>query len=238
MTENERQLILKNAQDFFRKEIIGAHLGKACENASKLKSYKINPFLVKYLPNFLEGNDSPESLAKSLVYPRLLSTSITTIFGNKAQKMIPEIFEGMMGSVVQGIDIEYIDQIDGRKKYCQLKSGPNTINKDDITTIINHFQSVKNLARTNHLDVRTTDMVVGVLYGEKNELSAHYRKIDKSFPVINGKDFWHRLTGKEDFYLEISNAIGEVAVEVDGKERLQKTVALLATEIGASALAK
>jgi hypothetical protein len=51
--------------------------------------------------------------------------------------MIPEIFEGMMGSVVHGIDIEFIDAIDGRKKYCQLKSGPSTINKDDVVTIIN-----------------------------------------------------------------------------------------------------
>lgn len=93
MTEEQRSLILKNAQDFFRKEIVDAHLGSACKKASKLKSYNINPFLVKYLANFLEGNDDPQSMAKALVYPRLLSTSITTIFGNKAQKMIPEIFE-------------------------------------------------------------------------------------------------------------------------------------------------
>lgn len=68
-------------------------------------------------------------MAKALVYPKLLSTSITTIFGNKAQKMIPEIFEGMMGSVASGIDIEFVDSIDDRKKYCLLKSGPNIINK-------------------------------------------------------------------------------------------------------------
>ena len=32
--------------------------------------------------------------------------------------------------------------IDGEKKYCQLKSGPDTINKDDVETIAGHFKSV------------------------------------------------------------------------------------------------
>jgi len=231
MTEEQRSLILKNAQDFFRKEIVDAHLGSACEKASKLKSYNVNPFLVKYLANFLEGNDDPQSMAKALVYPRLLSTSITTIFGNKAQKMIPEIFEGMMGSVGGGIDIEFVDSFDNRKKYCQLKSGPNTINKDDVITIKNHFQGIKNLARTNNMDVRTTDMIVGVLYGTSNELSGHYKKINKDFPVFVGKEFWHRLTGHENFYLELSNAIGEVALEVDGRKHLQDAIDSLALEI-------
>lgn len=51
----------------------------------------------------------------------------------------------MMGSVGGGIDIEFVDSFDDRKKYCQLKSGPNTINKDDVITIKNHFQGIKTL---------------------------------------------------------------------------------------------
>ena len=223
--------ILLNAKEFFRNEIVGAHLLGACVRARTLEAYNINPFLLKYLANFLEGNDNPESIAKALIYPRLLSTSITTIFGNKAQRMIPEIFEGMMGSVVHGIDIEFTDAVDGRKKYCQLKSGPTTINKDDVTTIINHFNGVKNLARTNHLDVRVTDMIVGVLYGEENELSANYRNINKEYPVYIGKEFWYRLTGKKDFYLNISDAMGEVALEIDGRHILQDTISALSEEI-------
>jgi len=231
MTEKERMKILNNAKEFFRREVIYPHLTGACERASSLDGYKINPFLLKYLSNFLEGNSNPKSIAKALVYPRLLSTSITTIFGNKTQKMIPEIFEGMMGSTTRGIDIEFVDATDGRKKYCQLKSGPSTINKDDVITIVNHFQGVRNLARTNNLDVRISDMIIGVLYGEADELSAHYQKINKKFPVIVGKEFWYHLTGKEDFYLDISNAIGEVALEVDGTKVLQETIEALAIEV-------
>lgn len=231
MNDLQRIRILNNAKEFFRNEIVNSHLEGATKRASSLKSYKINPFLLAYLANFLEGDSTPESFAKALAFPRLLSTSITTIFGNKAQKMIPELFEGMMGSVVQGIDIEFIDALDGRKKYCQLKSGPNTINKDDVKTIIDHFQSVQNLARTNNLNIRVDDMIVGVLYGEKNELSSHYQKIDEHFPVIIGREFWSRLTGKDNFYFEISNAIGEVALEIDGTQKLQETINALAEEI-------
>lgn len=230
MTEKERIEILIKAKTFFKEEIVTAHFEGASKRASSLKDYNINPFLLKYLSNFLCGNSEPESMAKALIYPRLLSTSITTIFGSKAQRMISELFEGL-GSVVSGIDVEFIDAFDGRKKYCQLKSGPNTINKDDITTIFSHFNSVKNLARTNNLDIRLSDMVVGVLYGEETDLSVHYKKINKEFPVLIGKEFWHRLTGKEDFYLDISNAIGEVAIEVDGTKKLQETIETLALEI-------
>lgn len=231
MTEKERVQILINSKEFFKKEIIEAHLSGACRRAGTLSAYKMNPFLLSYLSNFLEGNSTPRSIAKALIYPRLLSTSITTIFGNKVQKMIPEIFEGMMGSVVSGIDIEFTDATDGRKKFCQLKSGPNTINKGDVKEIVDNFQSVRNLARTNNLDVRLNDMVVGVLYGEEIELSTHYRNINKEFPVIVGKEFWFRLTGKENFYTDLSSAIGEVALEVDGTEILQETISALALEI-------
>jgi hypothetical protein len=182
------------------------------------------------LANFLTGNDDPESIAKALVLPRILGSSINTSFGMKIQNLISTLFEGM-GSTTQGIDIEFIDEIDGRKKYCQLKAGPNTINHDDVTTIINHFNGVRALARTNNLNVGINDMIVGVVYGEEAELSSHYKKIGHTYPVIIGKNFWHRLTGKENFYFELIDAIGEVALEVDASKVVEQTIITLAKEI-------
>ena len=147
MNNKQKQKIIENAKSFFRDEIVQNHINSACQRASKLSSYNINPFLYKYLANFLTGNDKPESIAKALVLPRILGTSINTSFGMKIQSLISSLFEGL-GSTTQGIDIEFIDEIDKRKKYCQLKAGPNTINKDDVVTIVNHFNGVRNLART------------------------------------------------------------------------------------------
>lgn len=230
MDNKHRKQILENAKSFFREEIVQNHIDKACKKASHLSEYNVNPFLFKYLANFLTGNDSPESIAKALVLPRVLGSSITTSFGMKIQSLISSLFQGL-GSTTQGIDIEFIDAIDGRKKYCQLKAGPNTINFDDVTTIINHFNGVRNLARTNNLNIGINDMIVGVIYGDEAELSSHYKKISNNYPVYIGQDFWHRLTGKEDFYFELIDAIGEVALEVDASKVVENTIKELAKEI-------
>ncbi|SEA72247.1 PmeII family type II restriction endonuclease [Psychroflexus halocasei] len=230
MDNQQREQILKNAKQFFRDEIVQNHINGACKRASRLPEYNVNPFLFKYLANFLTGNDTPESIARALVLPRILGSSITTSFGMKIQNLISSLFQGL-GSTTQGIDIEFIDAIDGRKKYCQLKAGPNTINHDDVTTIVNHFNGVRNLARTNNLNVGINDMIVGVVYGEPAELSSHYNRVGENYPVFIGQDFWYRLTGKDDFYFELIDAIGEVALEVDGSEVVETTIQKLAKEI-------
>ena len=230
MTEEQRIEILNRAKEFFRHEIVDAHINKACKSAASLSSYNVNPFLFKYLANFLKGNDDARSIAEVLVYPRLLGSSITTSFGMRIQKLISQMFEGF-GSTTPGIDIEFIDAIDGRKKYCQIKSGPNTINHDDVETIFGHFQGTINLARTNNLNIGINDLIVGVVYGEESELSSHYQRIDERFPVVIGSQFWFRLTGKEDFYFDLIDSIGEVALEVDGTRKLEETIVALAIEI-------
>ncbi len=230
MTENQRVALLNRAKEFFRNEIVDAHINKACKSAALLSSYNVNPFLFKYLANFLKGNDDARSIAEALVYPRLLGSSITTSFGMRMQRMISQMFEGF-GSTTPGIDIEFMDELDGKKKYCQIKSGPNTINHDDVETIFRHFQGTINLARTNNLDIGLNDLIVGVIYGEKSELSSHYQKINERYPVIIGAEFWNRITGKEDFYHNLIDSIGEVALEVDGTHKLEETITALATEI-------
>jgi len=230
MGKVDRDELLEKAKRFFREEIVQTHIERGCVKAGNLSEYNVNPFLFKYLANFLEGNDNPESIAKALVLPRVLGSSITTSFGMKIQMLISTLFEGI-GSTTEGIDIEFIDAVDERKKYCQLKAGPNTINYDDVTTIFNHFNGVRNLARTNNLNVGINDLIVGVIYGTEEDLSSHYKKISEKYPVYVGKDFWHRLTGKEDFYFELINAFGDVALEVDGRGVLQNTIAALTKEI-------
>ena len=230
MKEKQRILLLKRAKEFFRDEIVEAHITTACKKAGRLSNYNVNPFLYKYLANFLKGNDDPKSIAEALVLPRILGSSINTSFGMRIQKLITELFEGF-GSTTAGIDIEFIDSLDGRKKYCQLKSGPNTINYDDVDTIFGHFTGTINLARTNNLNIGINDMIVGIIYGDQSELNSHYKRINEKYPVVIGKDFWHHLTGKDDFYFDLIDAVGEVALEVDGTKLIQETINTLSADI-------
>lgn len=229
MIEQERLEILHKAKQFFRERIVVNHI-KNTEKLRRLSSFAFNPFLSKYLANYLTGDSSPESIAKALIYPRVLGTSINTSFGTHMQHFCSNVLSGY-ASTTSGIDIEFLDQLDGRHKYCQIKSGPQTINKDDITTIKQHFHAVRNLARTNNLQIHLTDLIVGVFYGTRKNLSAFYKAIDEEFPVYIGQEFWHRLTGDIEFYDHLIDAIGEIAFEVDGTSLLNSVIADLAQQI-------
>ncbi|NNU88107.1 restriction endonuclease [Geobacillus sp. MR] len=229
LSEKDLNTIIEQAKEFFRNEIAPSHV-RNTKKLKRLKEFNLNPFLDKYKASFLTGNDDPLSIAKALIYPRVLGTSINTTFGNKLQKFCSTVL-GNFASTTSGIDIEFIDKLDGRRKYCQVKAGPNTINKDDVETIKNHFASVKNLARTNNLNIGFNDLVVGVLYGTPEELSSHYKKINEEYPVIIGQEFWHRLTGIENFYQRLTDAIGDVATEFDSSKLIEEVIEALAKEI-------
>ena len=225
MTEQEKIEILNKVKIWFRTTMIPNHI----HNTKKLTNpneFNINPFLVSYIAAYLTGELTTNSIAKALIYPRVLGTSITTSFGQNMQEFITEVLGDTLGSIVQGIDIEFTDALDGRKKYCQAKLGPNTINKDDVVTIHNHFRTAKNLGKTNNLPVQQHDLVVGILYGEKGQESSHYKKLRDTYdyPLYIGKEFWHRISGDENFYSEVTNAIAEVAIEARGKDLIEEVI--------------
>ena len=118
----QREDILKSAVSFFVKNIIPAHIA-GIRKASQLSVYEYNPFLVRYLAQCIDGEVTPMSFAKALFYPRVLGTSINTIFGNQIQAFIANVLPSSEGSLVGGMDIQFVDAEDNRVKYCQIKAG-------------------------------------------------------------------------------------------------------------------
>lgn len=229
MDESTKKDILEKAKKWMREGLIASHK----ENTLKLvdlDEFNINPFLLAYLGFFLEGNIEPRTLAKVLLYPRILGTSITTSFGTQMQRFVSVVLGGF-GSAVSGIDIEFPDKIDGRKKYAQIKSGPNAINRDDVTTVKDHFKKAINLARTNNLPLQHTDLVFCLLYGESHEKNSFIKEVEQDYVVLMGKEFWHRLTGDEEFYKDLILAMAEVANEVNMKELVEGVIDQLVPKI-------
>lgn len=230
MNNEEIDQILEKAKQFFKIYIAESH-AKNTLKLSKLKNFNINPFTFKYLANFFSGNESPESIAKALILPRVLGTSFTTSFGTNIQnRFCAEVLDGF-GSAVDGIDIEFIDYLDKRRKFCQLKAGPDTINSGDVDPIKNKFKSLYQRARTNNLEVFPSDLIIGITYGKVSQLNAHYKAIALEFNIHIGKDFWHRLTGSEDFYFRLIDTFGVVACDIDGTKILNTAITSLAKEI-------
>ena len=230
MTEDQKKAIIESGKNYFRTSIIPNHI----KNLQKLhlKDFDINPFLINYLAAFLCGNTDPRSMAKALIYPRILGTSVNTSFGQNLQIFISQLAEvAGCASGIDGIDIEFIDAIDGRKKYCQCKAGPQTINKDDVDTILGHFKRLIGKARLDRISLQLDDMIVGVLYGVR--ISANYKTIATTYPVYCGTEFWEHLTGDPNFYYQLAKAFGEVVEEdgIDGSSLILQKVEELAEEI-------
>jgi hypothetical protein len=210
MTPKDSNHILEMARAWYQSEIINSQIRKV--QALSINSFNINPFTAPYLSSFLTGTISADGIARALVYARVLGTSLATTFGTNLQSFISSVLSNADGSVVEGIDIEFIDKIDGRKKYAQLKAGPNTINSGDVDTIHNHFRKVRNLARTNRLELGANDLVIGILYGSTADINSSYCKLrDHHFyPVYVGSELWYRLTGDVHFYTKLIRTFAEI----------------------------
>ncbi|MCW0154553.1 PmeII family type II restriction endonuclease [Lactiplantibacillus plantarum] len=223
MVNITEQEVLDNAYDFFFN-----FFSKVAQNYSKkkYKSFKVNPFTIQATANAFGSPITVQNLAKAVVYPFALGTSIATSFGTNFQAFMVSTTGGVArASVVKGMDIEYDDALDNRHKYCQIKAGPTTINKDDIKTIEDHFKGLTNLARTNHLPLDASDKVVGVLYGTHNDLSTMYRTIEHDgINVFAGEELFYHITGIHGLYQGLIESARRAAENSEMQESIQKLI--------------
>lgn len=230
ISKENQQVILK-AKDWFQKTIIAQHIINT-KKCGRVRQFNINNLLAPYLSAFLTGSVTAEGIARTLVYPRVLGQSITTSLGTNLQHFVSTVLVEAYGSALDGIDIVFTDKKDGRTKYAQLKLGPNTINKDDVKTIDDHFKALRNRARVNKAEIGLNDLIIGVMYGTEGRLSGNYKSLrDKhGYNIYVGKDFWVRLTGEEKFFDILIKSIAEVLAEVNGSALLEETIQNLAKD--------
>ncbi|MEI3611153.1 hypothetical protein [Pseudogracilibacillus sp. SO30301A] len=90
LNQEELNQIIAKFKHFFKNEIVKNHI-KNTEKLVSLKEFNLNPFLDVYKAVYLSGKSDAKSIAKALVYPRVLGTSINTSFGQQLQKYCSEI---------------------------------------------------------------------------------------------------------------------------------------------------
>ena len=229
MKKEQKQAIIESGKQYFRSIIIPNHL----KNLDKLhlSSFDLNPFFINYVTTLIEEDSQFIGLAKALVYPYIFDRVIDESGGQEVQSLVSQLQEVTCGvSSFEGIDFEFVDAIDGCRKYCQFKAGVKTIVREDIAAILCHF---KPLISQPSLDLQFEDLVVGVLYGDKVDLSAYYKSIDTHYPVLCGSDFWLHLTGDKNFYNRLLKAMGGVLDEGDfeGSDLIHDSIEEIAEEI-------
>ena len=232
MTEDQKARALEKAKEMFRNEF-ETKRKRAVRTLANINSFKPNPFLHKYLAESVWGNCEPENLAKALIYPRVLGTSVATSFGSFIQKYCcSDIFAEINGAEpadAAGLDITFVDMIDSRKKHCQLKSGPQTINSGDADQIVEKLNEARRKLLTNGGSPVPEDYIVCVVYGSESDLSANYQRIaTNDHPVYIGKEFWKRFTGDEGFYDDLIATFVELAEESTMNDLVDEAVQSLA----------
>ena len=222
------------AKEYF-KNAFAEVLLKKLKKGHALSAFKMNPFLVTALSKGILGETTPQNIAKSLLYARVFGTSISTTLGQTLQKYCVQV--GAEASGISGMDIEFTDKTNGKQTILQIKAGANTINADDVSPLLEKMNKAYRLLRQNS----SKDMPLfgmGILYGTYGDLSGHYKKIASS-PVggqnnavmLVGKDFWHRLTGDENFYSDLIGMFAELFEEEDNSELFKRDIEALSAQI-------
>lgn len=111
-------------------------------------------------------------------------------------------------SGIAGIDFEFTDALDGRRKYCQCLMEPSRIGMKETGAILRNFANMMRGVCLCDLPFSPNDLVVGVMFGSADELSANYTIIQSLYSVYCGADFWEHITGERDFYSCMVNACG------------------------------
>ena len=112
-----------------------------------------------------------------------------------------------------------------------MKSGPNAINRDDVTTVKDAFKKIKNLARTNNVKIDINDLIFCLIYGAENEKNSFVKELEVEYTVFIGQEFWHRLTGDPDFYRDLIQAAGDEAKKINGKAIIDDLIKKISVNI-------
>ena len=176
-------LILACLKDFHRRRLERL-------NTLKLKQVlkRKNPYLFKAV-----GAQSAVEIVGSLL-TAYISSSDEGIFGDAFFEPIAKAVSGGVVSPSEGVDIA----IESKRKYLAVavKSGPNQYNASQKKRQNDEFNALR--SRLMKLK-KQFDALLGHCYGQ---IRIEPSKI-RIYRDRAGQDFWHEITGDQDFYLRL-----------------------------------
>lgn len=195
-TYDETQVIkaIANSLDSFYENLI-AKIDKL--NINHVMKRK-NPYLYR-AKSMKNAYEIVESVLNAFV-----SSSEETIFGNCFFEPIAIAVSGGNKALAEGIDIMIQDNQTNTISAFAVKSGPSVFNSDSKKRQEQNFMAAAKLAQ--QVKARY-EAYIGYSYGKKKDSG---RGKPKMYQELAGKDFWHKLTGEEDFYIKIIDYMGNL----------------------------
>lgn len=148
-------------------------------NETDFDKLLINPFLIRAF-NFTDHRE----VVRFCFYQKV-TRSIVTSWGFVVQDML--IVTGSLPATEKGFDLR-LDR-DGEEYHLQIKSSPNTMNKDAVDTLND------NISRLQQTEGKIG--VLGVTYGLQAQLSGMMQRV--SGKVLMGQDLWDFVADEKGY---------------------------------------
>ncbi|WP_158233702.1 PmeII family type II restriction endonuclease [Sporosarcina sp. P21c] len=189
--------------------IMKNYLKKVFVNLRKLHLDDLtpNPLLMRLVGTAAELN-SAEALVEYMINARL-ERSTSTGFGMTIQKVATAFCET---TGVGGADISIMKNDESGNAirwYIQMKSGPNTVNKDICIQISSELQSAVRRAPGSA-------GMLGITYGKFDRVSGITQKY-LSFDFKAGRDFWEFISNDSDCYKKLWYLTNDIADNFEDK---------------------
>lgn len=219
LTDNQRAQII---------EVFEKFVAQRAKNLSKLKldDLKFNVVALRASAKMLDFTTAID-LLRYRVAQHVERGSVTAM--GTALQRVAKIIAGS-GSGVAGADIEVVKG--GRRYFVQVKSGPDTANKD----IAQNIATLLNSARARNPEAAC---VLGVCYARPDQISgiAKQELQSRGVALKVGREFWEFISGDPDCMAELlelaRDAAERVSAETKFADDVEAKVQELATEFDA-----
>lgn len=194
--------------------------------STSLNNLDINPFLMKVL-----NLKTPEEILEFNLY-QTVTRSIVTSWGMAVEGLLFRC--GADRFVVGSIDAraggrpDLEKNIDGKKFYIQVKSGPNTMNVQMVNSLNDVIEDYKR---------RDPDaaFLLGMTYGTKDRISPQIRGYLSNFEdsVLIGRGLWDFISEEQNFHRQLFSVLDESSRKITSKtfsEHLKDQLVILVTE--------
>lgn len=195
--------------------------------ALDLDKLVLNGFSVGFLAAEVGGAITAESIARALVLPRALGSSVSTVLGTRVRQLceIVEPSARLRGSALQ--EIEFVDKVDGRKRIGRFFGGPKNANTGRSVPVGKELAALH--AAHGGAKKRITACIT---HGEQRDLHPSFLAAQIPYEVLVGADFWHRLSGDATFYKRATAGVAARMNDGRAHRTLEAVLKAVSSQIG------
>jgi hypothetical protein len=215
---------------------------------SSIEKKTLNELLRRKNPYLMaaKGISKPQDLAEELLISNL-QKSEQTIFGSWMEKLAQYLCANVHNNTPNAnltgqIDIQFqLPKVNDKNRYMILaiKSKKGWANSSQRKQIHLDFDNFCRAQDSDHMNTSEFFLIEGLTYSSILNKNSEYAtpKNHNTYYRMAGQNFWHLLSGEENFYKNLITPILDMAISTSAyKEALDAKISLLTKEIVTSSL--